>query len=163
MPLPKPAKGTRIPGSGRKRGTPNRITVEARTLAAQLVNDPDYQEKLRADFRRRRVHPTIESLMWQFHIGKPAQPIAIAGALALDVGGRLEEERRIFAQLDVAELEQLAAESQALVDRAAALAKARTAAALGPVSEPTPQDVVIEAEAEDRPSESLGKSPGSDT
>src|SRR5262245_218331 len=122
-PPPAPAKGTRHPGAGRQKGTPNRISVEARTLVSQLVTDPAYQHRLRADFKVRRVHPTIESLIWQFHIGKPAQPINVSGSMALDVAGRLEEERRIFAQLDVRDLEQLAAESQALVDRAVALAR----------------------------------------
>lgn len=144
-PAPAP-KGTRHPGSGRKPGTPNRITVEARTLVSELVSNPNYQHKLRADFERRKVHPTIESLIWTYHLGKPTQPIAMSGGLALDVTGRLAEEREVFAQLDLADLEQLAAESQALVDRAMALTKARKMAALGPVNTLTPQDVVIEAE-----------------
>ena len=55
-------KGTRPPNSGRKKGVPNKISAEARTLASQLVNDVIYQTKLRDDFRRRRVHPTIEAL-----------------------------------------------------------------------------------------------------
>jgi hypothetical protein len=122
-PPPAPAKGTRHPGAGRVKGQPNRISVEARQLASQLVNDVAYQLRLRRDFRIRRVHPTIESLIWAYHLGKPSQPIAVSGSMALDVNARLEEERRVFATLDIADLEQLAAESQALVDRAYKLAK----------------------------------------
>ena len=74
--------------------------------------------------------------------------------MALDVTGRFEEERRIFAQLDVRDLEQLAAESQALVDRAIALTRASrgevlsagNASAEPPVNDPTPQGVLIESE-----------------
>jgi hypothetical protein len=122
-------KGTRPPDSGRQKGTPNRITVEVRTLVSQLLNDVTYQHKLRDDFRRRKVHPTIEALIWTYHLGKPTQPMAMSGSLALDVNARLEEERRIFATLDLHDLEQLAAESQGLVDRAIALAKVRSVAA----------------------------------
>jgi hypothetical protein len=136
-PPPPPPKGTRHPGSGRMKGTPNKISVEARTLVAQLVNDVSYQFRLRRDFRRRKVHPTIESLIWTYHLGKPTQPIAMSGSLELDVHAKLEEERRVFATLDIADLEQLAAESQALVDRAFKLAK--IASSEGQV----PQDVVV--------------------
>ena len=57
-------KGDRFPGSGRKKGTPNRISVELKTLGRELTTDIAYQHKLREDFRRRRVHPTIEALIW---------------------------------------------------------------------------------------------------
>ena len=117
-------KGTRPPNSGRKKGVPNKISVEARTLASQLVNDVIYQTKLRDDFRRRRAHPTIEALIWTYHLGKPPQAIAVSGSMAFDVQARLDEERRVFANLDIHDLEQLARESQALVDRAFALARA---------------------------------------
>ena len=112
----------RHPGAGRKKGQINRITVEARTLVSQLVGNPNYQHKLRRDFELRKVHPTIESLVWQYHLGKPTQPVNIQGGLSIDIDARLDEERRVFASLDIADLEQLAAESQALVDRAFQLA-----------------------------------------
>jgi hypothetical protein len=114
-------KGSRPANSGRRKGQPNRISVEVRTLASQLLNDPIYQHKLRAAFRSRKLHPTIESLIWQFAIGKPVMPVAIQGAI--DVTARLEDERRIFEALDIADLEVLAAESQALVDRALELSR----------------------------------------
>ena len=117
-------KGQRYPGSGRKPGTPNRVSVEVRQLVAELVNDAAYQQKLRAAFRSRKLHPTIESLVWAYFLGKPTQPLQVSGGFTLDV--RLEEERRLFATLDVRDLEQLAAESQQLMDRAVALARSRT-------------------------------------
>ena len=119
-------KGTRPPNSGRKPGTPNRISVEVKQLVSQLVNDVAYQHQLRRDFRRRKVHPTIEALIWSYHLGRPTQPIAVTASVHVDA--RLDEERRVFAMLDVSDLEQLAAESQALVDRALALGRARLAA-----------------------------------
>jgi hypothetical protein len=123
-------KGTRPPDSGRKKGTPNRISVEVKALVAQLMNDVAYQHQLRDDFRRRKVHPTVEALIWSYHLGRPTQPIDITASV--DVNARLEEERRIFATLDLADLEQLAAKSQGLVDRALALSRARLAAAAIP-------------------------------
>lgn len=148
---PAPAKGTRHPGAGRAKGTPNRLTVEARLLCGQLVTNAAYQHKLRRDFERRKVHPAIETLVWSYHLGKPSQPVELSGGLALDVNARLEEEKRIFATLDIRDLEQLAAESQALVNRAVELAQ--IAGNKGPI----PQDVVVDAKPESLPSESLGK------
>ena len=99
----------------------------------------EYQHRLRADFRQRKLHPTIEALIWAYHLGKPAQPMAMSDSLALDVHARVEEERRLFATLDLQDLEQLAAESQGLVDRAIALAKRRSVAANArPNDPPTP-------------------------
>jgi hypothetical protein len=132
-------KGTRPPNSGRKKGVPNRITVEAKQLVAQLVNDVAYQHKLRDDFRRRKVPPAVEVLIWNYHLGKPPQTIEMNGTL--EMSARIEEERRIFAQLDITDLEQLARESQSLVDRALMLSRARIAAGSRPqpdVIEPNP-------------------------
>jgi hypothetical protein len=146
-------KGSRYPGSGRPKGKPNRISVEVKQLVSQLMTDINYQFKLREDFCKRRVHPTIEALIWQYHLGRPRQDLTVTATV--DVTARLEEERRVFATLEVHELEQLAAESQALVDRALALSRAR-------VGTLTPQDVVGEAEPVEEPTESLRKTLGSD-
>ena len=43
-PPPHPKGAPRTPGSGRKKGTPNRKTVELRALMAALLNDVDYQD-----------------------------------------------------------------------------------------------------------------------
>jgi len=152
---PPPPKGTRHPGAGRKPGTPNKISVEVKTLVSQLVNDVAYQHRLRHDFRRRKVHPTIEALIWTYHLGKPRQTIDVNANVDIEVTQRIEEERRAFALLDVREMEELAAASQALVDRALMLSRAR-------ISGETPQDVVVEAESADDPSKSLGFMAGSD-
>ena len=121
--LPPTPKGFRQPGSGRPKGQPNKISIEVRQLVAQLVNDAAYQRKLRADFRKRKVHPTIEALVWAYHLGRPKQALDLTATV--DVNARLEEEKRIFAQLDLADMELLAAESQRLVDRATQLSRAR--------------------------------------
>jgi hypothetical protein len=58
-PPPHPKGAPRTPGSGRKKGTPNRKTIEIRGLMAALVDDIEYQHKLREDFSHRRIHPSI--------------------------------------------------------------------------------------------------------
>jgi len=64
LPPPHPKGAPRTPGSGRQKGTPNRKTLEVRELMALLVNDVDYQYRFRADFRKRRVHPSTEMMVW---------------------------------------------------------------------------------------------------
>jgi hypothetical protein len=138
MPPHRFEKGRKRVG-GRVKGTPNRISLEARALASALVTSPTYQARLIRDFDRRKVHPTIESLIWQYHIGKPVQPVAMA---MVNMDRRLEEERRAFQALDLHDLEQLAAESQALVDRAFELAKTANG---GRMPADHPLDVVVQS------------------
>lgn len=133
-------KGERHPGSGRVKGTPNRVTVEVRRLVGELLNDPRYQARLRRDFALRKLHPTIEGMVWAYHCGRPRQDVNFSGSV--DLTARLEVERRAFLALDLPELEAIAAESQRLVDRALALASAR-------VSSPTPQPIDIPLETGD--------------
>lgn len=44
----------------------------------------------RDDFRRHKLHPTIEALIWTYHLGKPTQPIAVSGSMAFNVQARLD-------------------------------------------------------------------------
>ena len=147
-PPPRPPKGSRF-GQGRAKGTPNKVSVEVRQLVSELVTNASYQQKLRRDFQARKVHPTIESLVWAYYLGKPRQDIAVTATVTVDA--KIEAERRAFALLDLRDMEVLAAESQALVDRAMALARARI-----------PQDVVVEAEPVETGAELLGNTSGSD-
>ena len=142
LPPPHPRGAPRTPGSGRRRGTPNRRTVEARQLCSDLVHDVRYQARLLHDFIRRRVHPSVEQMLWHYAIGRPEQRIELRGGLT--VNQRLIAEREfIRANLDLEALEALAAESQALIDRAvetargeAAMGEVIEAVALKPTDEP---------------------------
>jgi len=126
------------------------VSVEARQLVSEMVNDPAYQLRLRADFRDRKLHPTIEALVWAYHLGKPRQPVDVSGSV--DVTARVEMARRLYAALDPTELMALATESQAMVDRATAMAAARG----------IPQDVVVRPSLPKVSEETLGKVDGSD-
>lgn len=45
----------------RKKARPNRRTVQMPELMATLIADVKYQHRLREDFCRRRIHPSIEA------------------------------------------------------------------------------------------------------
>lgn len=127
----------RTPGSGRKKGTKNHVIVAAREFCSQLVESADYQHRLRRDFTRRHVHPSMEALVWAYHLGKPRESVQVSGSL--DVTTRLQAERDLIREtLDIHEIEALAAESQASLDRALANAKARRQ---------LPQDIVVTAKS----------------
>jgi hypothetical protein len=112
-----------------------------RELMSSLCDDVDYQYRLRADFRRRRVHPTIEALVWGHVVGKPVDRVQLAADVTMTQ--KLKEERELFSQLSVEQLEELAAQSQALVDKALAMVRAN---ALPPSA--AADDVVTGAQAE---------------
>jgi len=87
---------------------------------ALLVNDVDYQYRFRDDFRKRRVHPITELMVWAYAIGRPKDQIEMSAQVSMDA--RFVAEREALRGLDLEQLEALAAESQALVDRAIAMA-----------------------------------------
>ena len=122
MPFIRPKGSSKVAGSGRRKGTRNRRTVAAAALASELMNDVGYQYRFRRDFTRRRVHPSIETLIWHYVAGKPKESIQMTGSI--EFSERLEAERELFSKLDVQQLEVLAAESQRLVDQAMVMVKA---------------------------------------
>jgi hypothetical protein len=132
-PPPHPRGAPRTPGSGRKRGTPNRKAVELRQLMSVLAGDVDYQHRRREDFRRRRVHPAVETLVWSHVIGKPTERVQVSADVTMNQ--KLDQERELFSRLSVQQMEEIAAESQALVDKMMAMVRANANAL-------TPDDVV---------------------
>src|SRR4051812_18966847 len=91
-PPPRPRGSPKI--GGRRKGTPNRRTVEARLLCSTLVQDIAYQRKFQRDFVRRRVHPSIESMVWAYHLGKPKEQVEMTGKFTMNQ--RLEAERHLI-------------------------------------------------------------------
>src|SRR5262245_56500892 len=119
LPPPHPRGQPRTPGSGRRRGSLNRRTVELRQLMTALVGDVSYQHRLRDDFRRRRVHPSTEAVVWAYAIGRPAEKIELAARVATEA--KIADERAIYERLTSAQLAELAAASEAVRDRAVAM------------------------------------------
>ena len=121
-PPPHPRGQPRTPGSGRKKGTLNRKSIELKALMAMLVNDVSYQYRLRDQFVKRRVHPTAEALVWAYAVGRPVDKVQMAASIAMSE--QLAAERALLSSLSIDQLEALAKESQGLIDRARAMAEA---------------------------------------
>jgi hypothetical protein len=128
IPPPHPKGAPKTPGSGRKKGTPNKKTIALRELMAALSGDVYYQEKLLKDFRTRRVHPSVEVRVWEYALGKPMDRVAVSANVTMDE--RLDAEAERLRWLDLPTLERLAAETQALMDRAFAASEAKRQGAL---------------------------------
>ena len=68
---------------GRKRGTPNRLTGEARDVARRLLGDEEYQRGLQQRLIRGEA-PRIELHLWELAFarprGEPAEAAEAAGA-----------------------------------------------------------------------------------
>ncbi|CAI4031193.1 hypothetical protein DNFV4_01621 [Nitrospira tepida] len=62
-------KGRRKTG-GRKRGTPNKGTIEMKSFALGLLEDPEYQTRLRARILSGKA-PHMEVLLHHYTYGKP--------------------------------------------------------------------------------------------
>jgi uncharacterized protein YdeI (BOF family) len=104
---------------GRQKGTPNRVTVEAREAAGALVDDPIYRRTLARDMRARTVQPAIESLLWHYAKGKPKDVVEITGSL--DVAARaaqIAEDVRNMTDEELAEYDALERQQEALLARA---------------------------------------------
>jgi hypothetical protein len=86
------------------------------------MNDVEYQFRFRRDFTRRRVHPSIETLIWHYVAGKPKESTQMTGSI--EFSERLAADPELFGKLSIEQLEVLAEESQRLVDLATAMARA---------------------------------------
>ena len=119
-----------------------------------LAGDVDYQHRLREDFRRRRVHPAVETLVWSHVIGKPTERVQLSADITMNK--KLEEERELFSRLSVQQMEEIAAKSQGLVDKVLATVRAN---ALPPDAATAGCAPVDGGESNGEPAE---QSPGSD-
>ena len=127
LPPPHPKGAPRTPGSGRKRGVPNKATIEMRELLASICHDVSCQGRLREDFRRRRVARAIEGLAWQYTIGsKPVDRVQVAADVTMHP--QLAEDRALFATLSLEDLQELANDSEQLMAKARRMARGQ----LGP-------------------------------
>ena len=60
--------------------------------------------------------------MWAHIVGKPTERVQLSADVTMSQ--KLDQERELFSKLSLEQLEELAAESQALVDKAMAMVKA---------------------------------------
>ena len=75
---------------------PNRVTVEARAFCAGIVDDPEYQSRLRRRALAGKLSPQIEVMLWHYAKGKPKEHVELSGEAELLV--RLDAGRRRNAQ-----------------------------------------------------------------
>ena len=57
---------------GRPKGSPNRATIEVREASRRMVEDRDYRKNLRHRLLKGQA-PHMESLLWHYAYGKPAE------------------------------------------------------------------------------------------
>ena len=69
-----------------------------RELTTSLCHVVDYQYRLRADFRRRRVHPAVETLVWSHVIGKPTERVQLSADVTMNQ--KLNQERELSVNGD---------------------------------------------------------------
>jgi hypothetical protein len=58
---------------------PNKATREAREIAARLVDDPEYQRRLRQRLLDGELPPAIEVMLWHYAKGKPKDVVEVSG------------------------------------------------------------------------------------
>ncbi len=74
------------PGPGRKKGTSNKVTAEAKAVCAAIVDDPTYRKKLIARAKAGELPPAIEAMLWHYAFGKPKEQVEHAGGITLSWG-----------------------------------------------------------------------------
>lgn len=72
-------KGTPKTG-GRKRGTPNKATVQIKEWAREFVEDAEGRAKLLEQYRAGQLNPTILTLVMHYAHGKPKEQVELTGA-----------------------------------------------------------------------------------
>ena len=68
---------------GRRKGTPNKVTTEAKAVCAAIVDDPTYRKKLIARAKAGELAAAIEAMLWHYAYGKPKEQIEHAGGITL--------------------------------------------------------------------------------
>ena len=67
------AKGKK--SGGRRPGSLNKATVEAKAACAALVDDPIYRQRLATRLRAGTLSPAVECMLWYYAKGKPKEEL----------------------------------------------------------------------------------------
>ena len=68
---------------GRKAGVVNQTTVEIREVARSLLEDPQYQRRLRERLLAGKCPPQIEALLFYYGYGKPRETVKVEESASL--------------------------------------------------------------------------------
>ena len=69
--------GLRRGGPGRPPGIPNKASAEAKAVCTRLVDDPEYQRKLRIRLHRGKLAPAVECMLWYYAKHKPTDTLDV--------------------------------------------------------------------------------------
>jgi hypothetical protein len=58
---------------------PNKVTIEVRAAASELVDNPTYRRKLGRDLAQRTLAPRIEQMLWYYAKGQPTAVVELTG------------------------------------------------------------------------------------
>ena len=70
---------------GRRKGTPNKVTAEARAVCAAILDDPTYRTNLTARARAGTLAPAVEAMLWHYAFGKPRDSLDVTVGPAGDL------------------------------------------------------------------------------
>lgn len=65
--------------AGRKKGVPNKATVEVKEASRLLVEDPSYRVNLQSRLRDGTAAPAVEAMLWHYAYGKPVDKVEMTG------------------------------------------------------------------------------------
>src|SRR5438094_4126901 len=87
------ARGSKT--GGRRPGSLNKVTVEAKEFCASIVDDPEYQKTLRRRALRGELPPAPEAMIWHYAKGKPKEQVdlSLTQRIDADIIARLERGR----------------------------------------------------------------------
>ena len=66
-------------GSGRKKGTPNKTTVEVRAMIASILNEKDGWKHIRDKFKNGEIPVPVFVRFLEYAIGKPKEQLEVSG------------------------------------------------------------------------------------
>ena len=64
-------------GPGRPKGVPNKASLEAKEVCAKLVDDPQYQARLRQRMLAGKLAPAVECMIWHYAKHKPVDRVDV--------------------------------------------------------------------------------------
>ena len=65
--------------AGRKKGTLNKKSVEIAAFARSVLEDPEYRQNVRMQAQAGVLSPTLETLLYGYAYGRPAQRLIAPG------------------------------------------------------------------------------------
>ena len=83
-------KRIKPPGSGRKKGTPNKATTEVAAFCRSIVLDPHYLRTFAARAKAGKLPPNLEAMLWHYSYGKPREHVTLDAPepVRITFGGR---------------------------------------------------------------------------